>query len=368
MSKPRRRRTKKQAKAPLRLRTFEPTPIADELAAREAASDLARFVVDSVAGAYSAADAERIIEGFGTAAERPVTLRANTLVATAEEISAALDAAGIEHEPVPWYPDAFVLPRAAVSDLWDLDIYRDGKIYLQSLSSMMPPLVLGAQAGEDVLDMCAAPGGKTTQIAALTGGRVHLTACEMSAPRAEKLRANLARQHAKNVQVMQLDARELDEFFRFDRILLDAPCTGTGTVRHGDEKSLRGLTPQLLEKCARSQRALLDRALGALKPGGTLVYSTCSILAQENGDALAEALEKHEDCEIVPLDGTPAASELRRVAGTDEKPCIERNVLTEAVAAGQIAAVAGDVAGTLTVPPSRDYEGFYIALVRKLTK
>ena len=128
---------------------------------------------------------------------------------------------------------------------------------------MMPPLVLGAQAGEDILDMCAAPGGKTTQIAALTQGQAHLTACEMSIPRAEKLEANLGRQGAKNVPVMRIDARELDEFFRFDRILLDAPCTGTGTVISGNEKSLRGLTEQLLVKCARSQRALLDRAMGA---------------------------------------------------------------------------------------------------------
>ena len=99
---------------------------------------------------------------------------------------------------------------------------------------------------------------------------------------------------------MRIDARELDEFFRFDRILLDAPCTGTGTVVSGNEKSLRGLTEQLLGKCARSQRALLDRAMGALKPGGTLVYSTCSILPQENEDALQEALDKHMDCELIP--------------------------------------------------------------------
>lgn len=111
---------------------------------------------------------------------------------------------------------------------------------------------------------------------------------------------------------MRIDARELDEFFRFDRILLDAPCTGTGTVISGNEKSLRGLTEQLLVKCARSQRALLDRAMGALKPGGTLVYSTCSILPQENEDALQEALDKHMDCELIPLDGTPSESEARR--------------------------------------------------------
>lgn len=267
MSKPRRRKQKKQVKPELKLRQFAATELSDRLAALPCAADLPRFMVDTVAGAYTPADAELMIEGFGAAATRPVTLRANTLKATAEDIAAALDAAGIAHQTVAWYPDAFILPDAQVSDLWDLDIYRDGKIYLQSLSSMMPPLVLGARAGEDILDMCAAPGGKTTQIAALTQGQAHLTACEMSIPRAEKLEANLGRQGAKNVPVMRIDARELDEFFRFDRILLDAPCTGTGTVISGNEKSLRGLTEQLLVKCARSQRALLDRAMGGPQTG-----------------------------------------------------------------------------------------------------
>jgi len=164
---------------------------------------------------------------------------------------------------------------------------------------------------------------------------------------------------------MRIDARELDEFFRFDRILLDAPCTGTGTVISGNEKSLRGLTEQLLSKCARSQRALLDRAMGALKPGGTLVYSTCSILPQENEDALQEALDKHMDCELIPLDGTPSESEARRTQEAGEEPRIESNALTEAIAAGQVSAIANGLPGTLTIPPSRDFEGFYIALIRK---
>ena len=354
MSKPRRRKQKKQVKPELKLRQFAATELSDQLAAQHSAADLPRFMVDTVAGAYAPADAELMIEGFGAAATRPVTLRA-----------AALDEAGIAHQTVTWYPDAFILPEAQVSDLWDLDIYRDGKIYLQSLSSMMPPLVLGAQAGEDILDMCAAPGGKTTQIAALTQGQAHLTACEMSIPRAEKLESNLHRQGAKNVPVMRIDARELDEFFRFDRILLDAPCTGTGTVISGNEKSLRGLTEQLLCKCARSQRALLDRAMGALKPGGTLVYSTCSILPQENEDALQEALDKHMDCELIPLDGTPSESETRRAQDAGEEPHIESNALTEAIAAGHVSSVANGMPGTLTIPPSRDFEGFYIALIRK---
>ena len=152
MSKPRRRKQKKQVKPELKLRQFAATELSDQLAAQHSAADLPRFLVDTVAGAYAPADAELMIEGFGAAATRPVTLRANTLKATAEDIAAALGAAGIAHNPVAWYPAAFILPEAQGSDLWDLDIYRDGKIYLQSLSSMMPPLVLGAQAGEDILD------------------------------------------------------------------------------------------------------------------------------------------------------------------------------------------------------------------------
>ena len=154
-------------------------------------------------------------------------------------------------------------------------------------------------------------------------------------------------------------------FARVDRILLDAPCTGTGTVISGNEKSLRGLTEQLLSKCARSQRALLDRAMGALKPGGTLVYSTCSIMPQENEDALQEALDKHMDCELIPLDGTPSESEARRAQEAGEEPRVESNALTEAIAAGQVSAIANGLPGTLTIPPSRDFEGFYIALIRK---
>ena len=140
MSKPRRRKQKKQVKAELKLRQFAATELSDQLAALHFAADLPRFMVDTVAGAYAPADAELMIEGFGAAATRPVTLRANTLKATAEDIAAALDAAGIAHR-CRMVPGRFILPEAQVSDLWDLDIYRDGKIYLQSLSSMMPPLV-----------------------------------------------------------------------------------------------------------------------------------------------------------------------------------------------------------------------------------
>ena len=340
------------------------------------------FLADKLAAQYDADVTVRVLDGFDAARERPVTLRANTLKTSMDEVAAALDAAGIAYERVPWYPDAFVLPSVRERAVWELDIYREGMVYLQSLSSMLPPLLLGAQPGTDVLDMCAAPGGKTSQIAALTGGRAHLTACELNAPRAEKLSYNLNKLGAVNVQVMRTDARRLDEFFRFDAILLDAPCTGTGTLRAGDERATARITDKLLAKVTRSQRALLDRALTVLKPGGTLVYSTCSILTEENETQVEAALasKRHRDCELVPI----VLGELSDQSDDNEAKAL--SATTEALPAGgatsrktpkpialadatdgpyAIPRLPNALPGTLTVAPTCEFEGFFVVAIRK---
>ena len=177
----------------------------------------------------------------------------------------------------------------------------------------------------------------------------------MHAPRADKLEHNLEKQGAKNVQVMRVDARELDEFFSFDRILLDAPCTGSGTLIAGCERTLKGFSEQLLQKCARSQRALLDRGLTVLKPGGYLLYSTCSVLPQENEDAVAHALKKHRDCELVALDKAEDADSNLTVAAP----------FAELLAQHDIPVLHNEIEGTVTVAPSREYEGFFLALMTK---
>lgn len=309
--------------------------------------------------------------GYREALERPVTLRANTLKATVDDVCRDLDARGIAYERVPWYGDALVVRDARERDLWELDIYRKGHIYLQSLSSMLPPLLLEPRAGADILDMCAAPGGKTAQIAALTGNAAHLTACEMSAPRAEKLAYNLDKLGAVNVNVMRTDARSLDEFFSFDQILLDAPCTGTGTYRAGDERAEKRMTPQLLAKVTKSQRALLDRALTVLKPGGTLVYSTCSVLAEENDDQVRAALKRHRDCEVAPiLLDAPTEMEADdqpkrpRAAKDEVRPAILANAGSGPLRCPALERECA-LAGTLTVAPTRLFEGFYVAVIRK---
>lgn len=319
--------------------------------------------------------AERARAGFHEAVRRPVTLRANTLKATSDEVSSSLTDAGMSFERVAWYDDAFIIePNVRERALWDLPIYREGGVYLQSLSSMMPPLLLGPRPGADVLDMCAAPGGKTSQMAALAGGSAHLTACEMSAPRAEKLSYNLGKLGARNVNVMRIDARRLDEFFSFDQILLDAPCTGTGTYRMGDARAIKRMTSTLLSKTVRSQRALLDRALTVLKPGGTLVYSTCSILPQENDEQVAAALKRHRDCKLVSLasesngiEGSRSQKEPAAQDGSGEPLQLPETArsLIDAVETGAVPVLEGTLTETLTVCPSRLYEGFYMAFIRK---
>ncbi len=360
----RRRKQRKQSKPQLKLRDFEASPASDALAADERTCDMPHFFIDTIVGTYGAEAAEQIVDGICAAESRPVTFRVNTINTTRESVVEALKEAGIAWQGVSWYEDAFMISNKDEQALWQLDLIAKGHIYLQSLSSMTPPLILAAQAKEDVLDMCAAPGGKTTQLAALTP-KAHITACEMSVPRAEKLHHNLLKQGAVNVQVMRCDARELDEFFSFDRILLDAPCTGSGTLVAGNERTFKGFTPELLQKCARSQRALLDRALGAVKPGGTVLYSTCSILPQENEDAVTETLAKHPDCEIVALDTT--APEMIAVTGSDEAQAnpILLNPLVRAARAGKLPLLRNGLPGSLTLAPTRDFEGFYICLIKK---
>lgn len=323
--------------------------------------------------------AERVRTGFAEAAGRPVTLRANALATDADAVAESLGAQGIGFARVPWYPDAFVLDTAVRERaVWDLGIYADGDIYLQSLSSMLPPLVLAPAAGEDVLDMCAAPGGKTSELAALTGNRAHLTACELHAPRAEKLAYNLEKLGVRNVNVMRCDARRLDEFFAFDRILLDAPCTGTGTYRMGDERACGRMTDKLLAKVTKAQRALLDRALTVLKPGGTLVYATCSILPAENDDQVVAALKRHRDCKLVPLslaNTAPSSADKNATNSSDDSAASEdakrfafaesaRHVIT-AIESGEIPTLPSRLEGTVTVCPTRLFEGFYVALIQK---
>ena len=285
---------------------------------------------------YGEETAERIAQGY--AAQRVVTLRANPLKTDAQTVRERLAAQDIETSPVPWYADAMIVRGAREDALTGLDLYERGEIYLQSLSSMIPPLLLGAKPGENVLDMAAAPGGKTTQIAALTGNQAMVTACEMNKIRAERLRYNVPRQGATRVTVMNIDSRQLDDLFSFDRILLDAPCSGSGTVQLGSPRSKGQFSREFLSRTTKQQEALLHKALRLLRPGCEMIYSTCSVLAQENEEIVSRVLRK-TGALIVPLE----------LAAFDSVPRLPVSI-----------------PGTLCVAPDELHEGFFVAKIRRM--
>ena len=293
------------------------------------------YLAELLTNQYGEETAQRIAEGFQ--AQRAVTLRANRLKADVKTVQEKLEAAGIKTQRVSWSEDALIVENAREEALTALDLYENGEIYLQSLSSMIPPLLLGAKENENILDMAAAPGGKTTQIAALTGNRAMITACEMNKIRADRLRYNVERQGATRVTVMNIDSRNLDDLFSFDRILLDAPCSGSGTVQLGNPRSKGQFNAVNLGKTTKAQSALLDKALRLLRKGGEMIYSTCSVLAQENEDIVRRALKKG-NCEIVPLD----------LAAFDSVPQLPVTI-----------------PGTLCVMPDSLHEGFYVAKIRR---
>ena len=138
---------------------------------------------------YGEEIANKIIEGY--LKQRYVTLRVNTIKATNEEIKQELKNSNIEYEEVEWYKDALIIKNVRENEIRKMLIYEEGKIYLQSLSSMLPPIALEPKEGENILDMAAAPGGKTTQIAAITSNGSYITACEKNKIRAERLKYNL---------------------------------------------------------------------------------------------------------------------------------------------------------------------------------
>ncbi len=304
------------------------------------------FLLPLLEKQYEQKNIRTIVEGY--AAPRFTTLRANTLLSSRGEIVAALNEAGIEFEEVPWYQDAFIITNAREKALWQLPVYQEGKLYLQSLSSMLPPLALKPMAGNDILDMCAAPGGKTTEMAALGGKACHITACELNAPRAERLEFNLQKQGATNVTVMREDSRKLSEYFRFDQILLDAPCSGSGTLRATDVKLHRRFTEALIAKSVKSQLALLDKALQLLKPGGTCVYSTCSILEQENEAIVRQAMARANKKGVYELVDLHKELALEAHKGAVEVPLLPTTIEE-----------------SLCIAPTQYYEGFFMAKIKR---
>lgn len=309
------------------------------------------FLIEMLENQYGKDITNIILEGYKV--KRKTTLRVNTLKATANEIKSILENENISYQEVEWNENAFIIEDADENDLRKLDIYENGEIYLQSLSSMLPPIILNPKEGENILDMAAAPGGKTTQMAAISNNKAMITACEMNKIRADRLKYNIEKQGATCVYTMISDARKLDDFFSFDKILLDAPCSGSGTICEDDSNLKKTFTMKLVNKSVETQVALLKKAIKLLKSGREMIYSTCSILKEENEEVLEKVL-KGVNAEIVPIS-----------LENDLYHHNNKEAYQSSIGKTSIQLLPVTIPGTICVCPNDLFEGFFIAKIRK---
>lgn len=329
-------------------------------------NQIPNFLNNMLLEQYGENNTNQIIQGYR--ASRKSSFRVNTLKANREEIASVLQKNHIPYEQVSTFQDAFAFEKQYEQQIRNLEIYEQGKVYFQSLSSMLPVLILEPKEKEDILDMAAAPGGKTSQISAITNGKAYITACEKNPIRAERLRYNMQKLGIPSVNILVKDARKLDDAFSFDKILLDAPCSGSGTLRleenakkkdeinlveeehkinieHKENKKNRNtkksteanFSEELIRRSVKIQNELLEKAIRLLKPEHELVYSTCSILKQENEKQIEKILQKGK-VEIVP---------------------ISKELLTN------IPLLPVTLEGTVCVKPSEYYEGFFVVKLKK---
>jgi 16S rRNA (cytosine967-C5)-methyltransferase len=257
-------------------------------------------------------------------------LRANTLVTDREALAEAL---GVRTTADPSLPEALVMHEAF--DLRGSALYAQGAAWPQSRAAMAVSRVLAPRPGERVLDLCAAPGGKATHLAALADDRGEVVAVERHEGRATALRKAAERLRARSVRIEVGDAAQPRDDEPFTRVLVDPPCSGLGTLAAHPDLRWR-ITPNGVDELAGLQSRILAAAAGATAPGGVLVYATCTISAQENERVVENLLASHADFDIEDLrDDYPAW----------HHPTVERTLLTL---------------------PSRDRTaGFFIASLRR---
>ena len=242
------------------------------------------------------------------AKEAHPSLRVNTLKLTASELRESAPFVG---EPVPWQRNGFYYPADGETRPGKHPLHEAGAYYIQEASAMLPGSLCPPVPGERVLDLCAAPGGKATQLAAALGGEGLLVANEIHPTRAGILSQNMERMGVRNCMVTNATPAELSVKFPafFDKIVVDAPCSGEGMFRK-EADAVTMWSPENVALCAARQGEILDEAAGMLREGGYLVYSTCTFATDENEGAVMNFLSRHPEFEVV-ASTEPAVMESR---------------------------------------------------------
>jgi 16S rRNA (cytosine967-C5)-methyltransferase len=288
-----------------------------------------------------------------------LALRTNTLVSGPAELAAALTRAGAQAQRPGAAADGAVrtqfrgdpvIPEALVVegpfDVHGSPQWRAGAFIAQSRAAMLPARILGPRPGERVLDLCAAPGGKTTHLAALMGDSGEVIAVERDPRRAEELRRTVRRLHADCARIVVADARRplTGEGGGFDRVLVDPPCSGLGTLQARADLRWRA-TPERMRELTGVQRAILTSGAAAVRPGGVLVYSTCTISPAENERQIFDLLESNPRFVLDDLRDDPALGPPGRTH--------------------RLGTSAMDGRAVLTLPHRDRTAGFFIARLRR---
>lgn len=262
------------------------------------------WLVARWAEAFGREDAEAFARANNDTA--PAALRVNALSPDGDAVISQLREAGLDLKPSRVAPGAWRVEGGAGAGPLLRGLAAEGKIYSQDEASQLVAHVLGAREGERVLDVCAAPGSKTTHIAALARDGAHIVAGDLYEHRLRTVSETCARLGVRSVQTVALNAEHTLPFAdgTFDRVLVDAPCTGTGTLRHNPEIRWR-LAPENIRELSEVQTRILREAARVLRPGGRLVYSTCSVEREENEGVVDEFLNTHADFRQLTAEPAP---------------------------------------------------------------
>lgn len=293
-------------------------------------------------------DLSTLIKGIKTI--RPTTFRVNTLKSTRQQIEKILIEKDIPFTHSNWYPDAFIVPFEFDEQIVKSDEFKNGLIYVQSLSSMLPPLILDPKPGETVLDLCAAPGSKTTQMAAMMKNEGQIIANDNSRIRSYRLQGNIRIQAVTNTKTFLGPGQAIWQRFGnvFDKVLADVPCSLEGRFNINDPDSFRQWTTKEVKKLSDRQKFLLRSAISATKKGGEIVYSTCTLSPEENEEVVDWILKKEaENIEILPI----------------EVPGL---TLTNSLFKWKNKTYIPEVAMSKRIIPNETFEGFFVAKFKKI--
>ncbi len=283
-----------------------PSPEEDPVRALSVRYSMPEWITERFLAAYGAERCERILAAY--LAARPLCVRVDSRGKTADEVKASLEAQDIRVTVDPRLPYAFYLEQFAA--LETIPEFADGTLYPQDVSSMLAIEAAKPQSGDTVLDVCAAPGGKSLHAATLVGSAGHVTARDKSEAKARRVRENADRCHAGNVTAEVWDARMFDPAWeeKADLVIADLPCSGFGVIGHKSDIKYR-VTPEDILSLVALQREILSVAARYARPGGALLYSTCTVTEEENRENTRWFLARfpdftlEEERQILPDEG-----------------------------------------------------------------